>query len=136
MSFRETISLSSQKGETNMICKRCYSRNDNDANFCSKCGGELYEGTLVTSPVTDRVTAQSVPTSGIRAFSGIGNGYLHSAAMTAFTASEAEPRSDTYHSYPTRAKVHLSKNGTWICPDCGELNGHEKLWCTGCGKYR
>ena len=119
-----------------MICKKCNSWNDSRANFCAKCGGELYESTLVTSPVTDRVTATNPPTTGIRAFSGMGNGYLHSAAMNVTNASESYPRSDAYHSYPTMAKVHLRKGGTWICPDCGELNGHEKLWCSGCGKYR
>ncbi len=117
-----------------MICKKCNAWNDDRANFCVKCGGELYKGTLVTSPITNSVTAFSAPTSGIRAFSGIGNAYLQSAALKAHDTMF--PRSDAYHSYPTGAKVHLGKDGTWICPDCGEKNGHEKLFCTSCGKYR
>lgn len=119
-----------------MICKNCRAWNDSRANFCSRCGGELYESTLVTSPIADRVTATSAPTSGVRAFSGIGNGYLQSAVNYFTNASEARPRSDAYHTYPTGAKVSLRKNGSWICPDCGELNGHEKLFCPACGKYR
>ncbi len=120
-----------------MICKNCLAHNDERANFCSQCGGELYKGTLVSSPVAKgRVTATNSPTTGIRVFSGLGNGYLQSAVIRTTNVSEATSRSDTYHSYPTGAKAHLRKNGTWICPDCGELNGHEKLWCGGCGKYR
>ena len=119
-----------------MICKNCSAWNDSSANFCSQCGGELYKSTIVTSPNAERITATNAPTSGIRAFSGIGNGYLHSAAMSAINSGSAEPRSDAYHRHPTRAKAYLRKNGTWICPDCGELNGHEKLYCTSCGKYR
>ncbi|MBQ5565261.1 MAG: zinc ribbon domain-containing protein [Clostridia bacterium] len=117
-----------------MICKTCKSWNDDRANFCRNCGGELYKGTLVTSPITDSVTAYSIPTSGVRAFSGIGSGYLQSAAMS--VRRDIEPRSDAYHSYPTGAKVYLDKSGTWICPDCGERNTHEKLYCVSCGKYR
>lgn len=119
-----------------MICKNCNAWNDSSANFCAQCGGELYESTLVTSPNTDRVTATYAPTAGIRVFSGFGNGYVQSAAMNVLNSVEQTPRSDAYHSYPTRAKAYLRKNGTWICPDCGELNGHEKLYCTSCGKYR
>ncbi len=117
-----------------MICKKCHAWNDDRANFCCKCGGELYKGTLVTSPISDTVTAYGAPTSGIRYFSGIGNGYLQSAAIA--VQKHTTPHSDTYHTYPTGAKVHLNKNGTWICPDCGEKNGHEKLYCTSCGRYR
>ncbi len=117
-----------------MICKNCTAWNDDNANFCRKCGGELYKSTLVTSPIRDTVTATNVPTTGIRVFSGIGNGYLQSTANS--IRNSFNTRSDTYRSYPTRARVHLNKNGTWICPDCGERNGHEKLFCIGCGKYR
>lgn len=119
-----------------MICKNCNAYNDSRANFCAQCGGELYESTLVTSPIVGSVTATNAPTSGIRAFSGIGNGYLQSAAMRVRNSIEDSPRSDTYHSHPTRARAYIRKNGTWICPDCGELNGHEKLYCTSCGRYR
>ena len=119
-----------------MICKNCHANNDSRANFCAKCGGELYKGTLVTSPVSDRIVATNSPTTGVRQFSGIGNGYLQSAVMHVTNVSEARPRSDTFHSYPTGAKVYLRKDGMWICPDCGELNGHEKLYCPSCGKYR
>ena len=117
-----------------MICKKCSAWNDDNANFCHKCGGELYSSTLVTSPITNSVAATNIPTTGIRVFSGIGNGYLQSTAN--FIRNNYNPRSDTYRSYPTGAKVHLNKNGTWICPDCGEKNGHEKLFCTSCGRYR
>ena len=119
-----------------MICKKCRAFNDDRANFCAECGAPLYQNVPVTIPVSDRVVAISAPTSGIRAFSGIGNAYMQSAAIHAVNAAGASPRSDAYHAYPTGAKVHLRKNGTWICPDCGEANGHEKLWCTSCGKYR
>lgn len=120
-----------------MICKKCNAWNDDRANFCCKCGGELYKSTLVTSPITNTVTAYGAPTSGVRHFSGIGNGYLQSAALA--WRNSIEPQSDayhTYHTYHTGAKVHLNKNGTWICPDCGEKNGHEMLYCSSCGKYR
>ena len=119
-----------------MICKNCSAYNDSRANFCSQCGGELYESTLVTSPLVDRVTPTSAPTAGIRAFSGIGNGYLQSAAIRMTNDITGQPRSDTYHSYKTQAKARPRSDGAWICPDCGELNGHEKLYCTGCGRYR
>lgn len=120
-----------------MICKNCSTQNDPRANFCAGCGEALYDGTVVTYPAArQRITATHAPTSGIRVFSGMGNGYLHSAAMNAVHAVETIPRSDAYHPNPTNARAYLRKNGTWICPDCGELNGHEKLWCTGCGRYR
>ncbi len=123
-----------------MVCKNCSAWNDDRANFCAKCGGELYKSTLVTSPVSKSVTATAVPTTGIRAFSGIGNAFLKSADLEAPSALTGVPRSDTYHSYyntfTTGAKARLRKDGMWICPDCGELNGHEKLYCTGCGRYR
>lgn len=119
-----------------MVCKNCSAWNDDRANFCSRCGGELYKSTLVTSPVAPYVAPAAIPTSGVRTFSGIGNGYLQSALIRTSNVSEASPRSDTYHSYPTRAKPRLRRDGSWICPDCGELNGHEKLYCTSCGKYR
>lgn len=119
-----------------MFCKNCHAYNDSRANFCTKCGGELYQSTLVTSPIVGRLTATNAPTMGIRVFSGMGNGYLQSAVMRVTNSFEESPRSDAYHTHTTGAKAHLRKDGTWICPDCGELNGHEKLWCGGCGKYR
>ena len=117
-----------------MVCKSCNAWNDDNANFCRKCGGELYKSTLVTSPITGSVTAYSAPTSGIRYYSGIGNAYLQSAAQ--LVRDSYVSHSDAYHSYPTNAKVYLNKDGTWICPDCGETNTHERLFCSSCGKYR
>ena len=119
-----------------MVCKKCSAWNDDSAKFCSKCGGELYKSTMVTSPIHGRVAPTAIPTSGVRAFSGIGNGYLQSVVNSTLSTSEAAARSDTYHSYPTHARIIPRSDGTWICPDCGELNGHEKLYCTGCGRYR
>lgn len=117
-----------------MICKNCNSFNDDRANFCYKCGGELYRGTMVTSPMTDSVTAFSIPTMGVRAFSGLGNGYLQSAVQNVMESGS--PSSETYHTYHTGANVHMKRNGSWICPDCGEENDSSKIFCTSCGKYR
>jgi len=117
-----------------MVCKNCNAFNDGRANFCRKCGGELYHSTMVTSPVTDKVTAYSIPTMGVRAFSGMGNSYLQSAMQNA--ASSGYPHSDTYHTYLTGADVYMKNDGTWICPDCGEENASSKLSCRGCGRYR
>ncbi len=110
--------------------------NDPSANFCTVCGGELYESTIVTSPNADRVTSTYAPTSGIRAFSDFGNGYLQTAAMAAANDHTAQPHRKPYDTHKTTAKAHVKENGTWICPDCGELNGQERLFCLGCGKYR
>ena len=89
---------------------------------------------MVTSPVTDKITPYSIPTMGVRAFSGIGNAYLQDAVQNA--ASSEYPKSDTYHTYPTYADVYKKSNGRWICPDCGEENDSTKLSCRGCGRYR
>ena len=94
-----------------MVCKSCNAWNDDNANFCRKCGGELYKSTLVTSPITGSVTAYSAPTSGIRYYSGIGNAYLQSAAQ--LVRDSYVSHSDAYHSYPTIAKVYLNKDGTY-----------------------
>ena len=117
-----------------MICKKCLAWNDDRANFCRKCGGELYESTLVTSPMTDNVTAYSIPTMGVRAFSGIGSGYLQSAVQN--VAESGSPQSEAYHTYYTGAQVRPDEHGQWICPDCGERNRNNTLFCAGCGRYR
>ena len=133
-SITHTNCTTNNERTDSMICKNCNAYNDSRANFCCKCGGELYHSAMVTSPVTDKVTAYSIPTMGVRAFSGMGNGYLQSAIQN--VVSSGYPNSDTYHTYPTGADVYKKNNGSWICPDCGEENDASKIFCTSCGKYR
>lgn len=117
-----------------MVCRNCSFWNDDRAKFCCHCGEELNDDTMVSVPIADTVTAYSAPTSGIRFFQNIGNGFLQSAVENV-RRSEL-PHESGYRNYTTHATVRPMKNGDWICPDCGEKNVHTEINCRGCGRYR
>lgn len=118
-----------------MICKKCKHKNYNGANFCFNCGAQLHKNTLVSAPIGGTVTAYSIPTSGIRYFQGIGNGYIQSAAMM-LRNKESYSSKGKLKEYYTNARVHPLGSGAWFCPDCGEMNGSNDRSCRGCGKYK
>ena len=96
-SITHTNCTTNNERTDSMICKNCNAYNDSRANFCCKCGGELYHSTMVTSPVTDKVTAYSIPTMGVRAFSGMGNGYLQSAIQNVVSDDEKQHNSIVFY---------------------------------------
>ncbi len=116
-----------------MNCKTCNYPNYDNANFCCRCGAPLYKDTVVSSPVGKTVTAYSIPTSGIRAFQGIGNYALQRAVLEVRNRGKNHQKLKEYTTY---AKVQPMENGEWFCPDCGELNNHNDRSCRGCGKYK
>lgn len=117
-----------------MKCKHCQHKNSPQANFCYNCGAQLHRNTVVSAPVSNTVSAYSIPTSGIRYFQGIGNGYLQSAAIALRNKQNFEENG--FHEYTTGARVQPLKNGDWFCPDCGEKNNHNDRSCRGCGKFK
>lgn len=117
-----------------MICKHCNNWNEDEAKFCCRCGSQLHRKAVVSTPVSISVTATGIPTSGVRFFQNMGNPYLQKAANI-IRNSEIQ-QTGIYQNYTTHAKTHPLNNGDWFCPDCGELNSHNKTSCKGCGRYK
>lgn len=117
-----------------MNCNSCNYPNNDNANFCCRCGAELYNDTLVSESIGNTATAFSIPTAGVRAFSGVNGNYALQTAAMAVRNSVKEH--ETLREYTTNVKVQPMENGDWFCPDCGELNNHNDRSCRGCGKYK
>lgn len=105
-------------------CKTCSKENYDGASYCQFCGSKLPKKPIIS--IGKRNTASSLAGTGTRGSS------LAPLGMMSIENSAKELGEVTVVS--NLIKIQPLQDGSWYCPDCGELNHSFTFSCKGCGR--
>lgn len=105
-----------------MKCKYCEFENLDGTNYCQRCGKKLTRSLGHSKWKKQKYLA--------------GNGTRGSSlAPLGGIAIENQAKSlGGILTHKHLVKVSPLENGSWYCPDCGELNAKYSRFCKGCGR--
>lgn len=100
------------------ICKNCGFENLEGTNYCQKCGKKLSKSFI------KQLNFGSVSGAGAKGVS-----------IAPIVSKTIESQADEIKvKKKQRVKVIPLKDGSWYCPDCGQLNKSHSLYCKSCGR--
>ncbi len=106
-----------------MKCKICKAENLPGTHYCQNCGGKLKvknSGGLLWEKG--------------KAFAGLGHKGSSIAPLGAMAVENQGKEFGEMTFRKNLVKVCPKKDGSWYCPDCGELNEQYKNFCKNCGR--
>lgn len=106
-----------------MECNICGMENLDGTHYCQGCGCKLKKKTF-----------GGFPWKSAKAFTGLGHKGSSIAPLGAMAIENQSKELGKVTVHKTLVKVCPREDGTWYCPDCGELNGQYKNFCKNCGR--
>lgn len=106
-----------------MECRICGMENLDGTHYCQTCGSRLKQKAF-----------GGIPWKNAKAFAGLGHKGPSIAPLGAMAIESQSKELGEVTARKTLVKVCPRKDGTWYCPDCGELNGQYKNFCKNCGR--
>jgi predicted amidophosphoribosyltransferase len=103
-----------------ILCKNCGFENLEGTNYCQKCGKKL----IVKNKFIKSLDFGSVSGTGAK---GVSVAPLAAKAISNEAGKIKQNKNKI-------VKVIPLKDGSWHCPDCGQLNKPYSLYCKGCGR--
>lgn len=107
-----------------MKCSNCTFDNVDGTRYCQRCGTKL----KIRVPLFDFGWKNS------RYSAGAGQKGSSMAPLGAMAVEKQANSLGNVKNSKNLVKVHPLKDGSWYCPDCGELNAKYTLNCKGCGR--
>lgn len=106
-----------------MKCQTCGAENSEGTHYCQNCGGKL------KVKVSGRFSWEHGT-----AFAGLGHKGSSIAPLGAMAIENQGKDLGKITVRKNLVKVCPRKDGSWYCPDCGELNEKYKNFCRNCGR--
>lgn len=102
-------------------CSACSFDNLNGTRFCQRCGAGLKRRRGLSATGGGIIASLANPSMGLATFVGI--------QVDRNAAAHSSQRSK-------RAPVRVVpfRDGSWYCPDCGNLNSSYTQFCAECGR--
>lgn len=104
-------------------CRECNFENGENVMYCQNCGTKL----MVKKALFQKENAKLWA-----GFNMKGNSIAPLACMG--IENQAERELGKVSTIPKLARVQPREDGSWFCPDCGELNIAYSKNCKGCGR--
>ncbi|TGY91474.1 hypothetical protein E5329_20835 [Petralouisia muris] len=106
-----------------MKCKICSAENLEGTRYCQSCGEPLKESVSIGFPWKHG-----------KAYAGLGHKGSSIAPLGAMAIERQGKELEPGNAHKNLVKVCPCQDGTWYCPDCGELNQQYKNFCKNCGR--
>lgn len=104
-------------------CKKCGEFNEKGVRFCQNCGAQI----VPKRKFFDRDNFK------LWAGFNVKGGSIAPLACLGIE-KQAEKELGKVSTIPQLAHVKPKGDGSWFCPDCGELNNTHARTCKGCGR--
>lgn len=106
-----------------MECKTCGTENLDGTHYCQNCGSKLKQK-----------IPGGFPWKNAKAYAGLGHKGPSIAPLGAMAIENQSKEFAKTDTHTNLVKVCPRQDGTWYCPDCGELNEQYKNFCKNCGR--
>lgn len=104
-------------------CKKCCTTNEAGVKYCQQCGSEIVMKKSFFKIENFKLWA---------GFNVKGGSIAPLACMG--IEKQAEKELGKVSTIPHLTHVRPKEDGSWFCPDCGELNPAHARNCKGCGR--
>lgn len=105
-----------------MKCKKCGFENLFGTKYCQRCGEVV------------KVKKRFWNSKNTKYAAGAGQKGVSLAPLGAMAIEEQAKELGPVTTHKNLVKVCPMVDGTWYCPDCGELNRKDSNFCKGCGR--
>ncbi len=106
-----------------MKCKICGVENLDGTRYCQNCGSKL-----------EQKLSDKLPWKNAKVYAGLGHKGSSIAPLGAMAIEKQSRELGEVTKHENLIKVCPRPDGTWYCPDCGELNEQYKTFCKNCGR--
>lgn len=110
-----------------MRCIHCRTENVEGTTYCQNCGAKM--AVKVSLRESLRLWGNK------KAFAGMG---IRGTSIAPLAAMSIEKSGEWLENQKKKGKklvpVRPLEDGSWYCPDCGELNQKHTTFCKGCGR--
>ena len=105
------------------VCKQCGLKNEENVRYCQKCGAKL------------ECRVRLFQKENFKLWGGFNMKGISIAPLACMgIKNEAERELGKVSKIPKLAHVKPREDGSWFCPDCGDLNARFTKKCKGCGR--